>query len=200
MSAPLLSPPAVQVRKATPDDLPELSQTLASAFFDDPVSVWSMPHPRRRAQILPGAFEAIVAANLAHDEVYTMDDVVAGAVWQPPGAEGDAAQLATVLEEVAGEYAPRLFELFELLEQTHPQQPHYYLFLLATRPELQCRGAGSALMRPVLEICDRDEIPAYLEATNERNRALYLRHGFEVTGEIRLADGPNLWPMWRRPR
>lgn len=200
MSAPLVSTTAVQVRKATRDDIAELSQTLASAFFGDPVSVWSIPDPRRRAEILPGAFEAVAAADLAHDEVYTTDDVVAGAVWEPPGAEGDAEQMATVLEEVAGEYAPRLFELFELLEQTHPQQPHYYLFLLATRPELQCRGIGSALMRSVLEICDRDEIPAYLEATNERNRALYLRHGFEVTGEIRLPDGPSLWPMWRRPR
>ncbi len=200
MSAPLASPPVVQVRKATRDHVPELSQTLAAAFFDDPVSVWSIPDPRRRAEILPAAFEAIVAANLAHGEVYTTDDVLAGAVWEPPGAEGDAGQLATVLERVGGEYAPRLFELFELLEQTHPHQPHYYLFLLATRPELQCRGIGSALMRSVLETCDRDEIPAYLEATNERNRSLYLRHGFEVTGEIRLPDGPSLWPMWRRPR
>ena len=54
-------------------------------------------------------------------------------------------------------------------------------------------------MRAVLDTCDRDAMPAYLEATSEGNRRLYLRHGFEVTGEIQLPDGPNMWPMWRTP-
>ena len=35
-------------------------------------------------------------------------------------------------------------------------------------PELQGRGIGSALMQPVLERCDRDGMPAYLEATTPR--------------------------------
>ena len=43
-------------------------------------------------------------------------------------------------------------------------------------------------------------MPAYLEATSERNKQLYLRHGFEVTGEIKLPDGPRMWPMWRTPK
>lgn len=55
-------------------------------------------------------------------------------------------------------------------------------------------------MRPVLDMCDRDGVPAYLEASSERNKALYLRHGFEVVGEIKLPDGPRMWPMWRSPR
>ena len=55
-------------------------------------------------------------------------------------------------------------------------------------------------MAPVLEICDRQRVPAYLEATSERNRELYLRHAFEVTGEINVPDGPTLWCMWRTPQ
>ncbi len=55
-------------------------------------------------------------------------------------------------------------------------------------------------MRPVLETCDERGLPAYLEATSERNKQLYQRHGFEVVGEITLRDGPSLWPMWREPR
>ncbi|TVP75518.1 MAG: GNAT family N-acetyltransferase, partial [Nitriliruptor sp.] len=48
--------------------------------------------------------------------------------------------------------------------------------------------------------CDSERIPAYLESTSRRNRELYLRHGFEVIGEIRLPDGPSIWPMWREAR
>lgn len=40
---------------------------------------------------------------------------------------------------------------------------------------------------------------AYLEATSPLNRRLYERHGFEVTGEIQLPNGPAMWPMWREP-
>jgi hypothetical protein len=32
------------------------------------------------------------------------------------------------------------------------------------------------------------------------NIPIYQSFGFEVTGEIRLPDGPTLWPMWRKAR
>lgn len=54
-------------------------------------------------------------------------------------------------------------------------------------------------MRPVMELCDREGAPAYLEAGSERSKQLYLRHRFQVTGEIQLPDGPTIWSMWREP-
>ena len=43
-------------------------------------------------------------------------------------------------------------------------------------------------------------MPAYLEASTLRSRALCLRHGFEDMDEMRLPDdGPPLWRMWRKP-
>ena len=67
-------------------------------------------------------------------------------------------------------------------------------------PWVATRGLGSALMHEVLDRCDRDGTPAYLEATSPDSRRLYLRHGFVVTGEIVLPDGPTMWPMWREPQ
>jgi ribosomal protein S18 acetylase RimI-like enzyme len=84
--------------------------------------------------------------------------------------------------------------------QVHPTEPHVYLFVLGARPTHQGQGLGSALLRHVLDRCDADGTPAYLEDTNTRNRDLYRRHGFAQTGEIRLPDGPPLYPMWRDPR
>ena len=97
------------------------------------------------------------------------------------------------------EYAERLFEILGLMEAKHPVEPHYYLFLLGTRPGWQGRGLGSSLMAPVLQTCDRDGVPAYLEATSERNKQLYLRHGFEVTDEIRCPTGRRCGPCGGRP-
>ena len=44
-------------------------------------------------------------------------------------------------------------------------------------------------MQPVLERCDTERMPAYLNAGSARSRDLYLRHGFEVTEEFALPDG-----------
>ncbi len=185
-------------RKATAADLQEITDTLAIAFYDDPVVMWWIDDDSRRRELLPGFFAAVAKSHLAYEETHVVDEGVSAAVWAPPGAEDDEA-LPTVLGEVVDEYAERLFKILGLMDENHPVESHYYLFLLGTRPEWQGRGLGSALMAPVLQTCDRDGVPAYLEATSERNKQLYLRHGFKVTDELQLPGGPCMWPMWRAP-
>ena len=194
------TPAALHARKAEPADLPHITETLALAFYDDPVFEWWIGDEPRRRELLPGFFAPIAESYLGHDETYSVDEGVSTAVWAPPGAVEDE-QLPAVVGEAVEEYAERLFEVFELMEEKHPTDPHYYLFLLGTRPGWQGRGLGSSLIAPVLEACDRDGVPAYLEATSERNKQLYLRHGFEVTDVLQLPDdGPPMYPMWREPR
>ena len=77
----------------------------------------------------------------------------------------------------------------QLVESRHPSLPHYYLGGLGTDPQWQGRGLGSAVLGPVLEICDRDGVPAYLESSKETNIGFYGRHGFEVTDEVSVPDG-----------
>ena len=57
---------------------------------------------------------------------------------------------------------------------------HWYLPLIGVDPFHQRKGYGSALLRHVLRLCDRDGTPAYLESTNPANVPLYERHGFRV--------------------
>jgi GNAT superfamily N-acetyltransferase len=190
-------------RRAAGRDLPMLVETLVAAFVDDPVMTWCIPNGRRRPQILRAIFELTVDLNQPHGEVYVTEPTpVAAAVWTPLGCRAtgeDAELLVAWYLEAAEEYSERARAALELMDQCHPEEPHDYLLLLGTRPEWQSRGLGSALLREVLANCDREGQPAYLEATSEGNRRLYLRHGFEVTGEIRLPDGPSMWPMWREP-
>jgi ribosomal protein S18 acetylase RimI-like enzyme len=190
-------------RRTTGQDLPMLVETLVAAFVDDPVTAWCVPDDNRRPEILRAFFEIAVDVNQPYGELYTTDPVpVAGAVWVPAGCQptGEhAEQIAAWYLEAAGEFADRFVVAMELMDGCHPQQPHHYLWFLGTRPGWQSRGLGSALLCEVLDRCDREGRPAYLEATNEGNQRLYLRHGFEVTAEITLPDGPTMWPMWREP-
>ena len=109
-----------------------------------------------------------------------------------------SAELDRALAEVFRDF-PRTFELFGLLDAHHPRERHYYLQFLGVRPGCQGTGIGSALLRAMLDRCDLEGVPAYLEA-DERSRLLYVKHGFEATAEIGLPKGPSFWPMWRVPR
>lgn len=192
-----------RVRRAEVDDLPVMVQTLTHAFLDDPFVTWCMPDPDRRRQLLPTFFEIIVDAHQAYDELWVTDPGTAAAVWVPPGCQPtdeQAEQVVSTVVEAMEESAERLLCALELMGQHHPEDLHAYLFFMATRPRWQSRGLGSALLREVLDRCDRDGTPAYLEATSPASLRLYQRHGFQVTAEISLPDGPSLWPMWRAAR
>jgi len=56
-------------------------------------------------------------------------------------------------------------------------------------------------MRPTLDRCDGEDLPAYLEASSERSTVLYERLGFVHLGMLELPDGgPPVLPMRRPPR
>lgn len=85
------------------------------------------------------------------------------------------------------------------LEDAHPAEPHWYLAHLATRPNHQGRGVGTALVRFGLDRCDRERLPAYLESSNPARVSFYHRFGFEVIDRVTAGDGPTVMLMWRDP-
>jgi ribosomal protein S18 acetylase RimI-like enzyme len=192
---------AARVIPAKDHHAPRLATTLAAAFYDDPVFRWFSPDDRRRRAMLPGFFDVFVEAFMRHGETYTADHVAGAALWAAPGIDplNAGPAFGERLEQIVGVDAPRLFEIVEMLEAQTPPERHYHLQFLAVHPERQGAGLGGALMAPILARCDRDAVPAYLEATSDRNRALYERHGFRAQGDIPLPDGPALWRMWRDP-
>jgi ribosomal protein S18 acetylase RimI-like enzyme len=95
---------------------------------------------------------------------------------------------------------PDLMGVFEQMERYHPKEPHWYLPLIGVDPACQGQGHGSTLMRHAVDRCDREGLPAYLESSNPRNISLYLRHGFEIMGEIQGGASPRMTPMYRKAR
>ena len=193
--------PPLRVHVARPDDAPHLTYALARAFHDDPVFRWFSPDDGRRRVMLPGLFAVFVGAFLRHGEAYADDGAAGAALWAGPGVDPISSDpdAGGRLAAVAGIDAPRLFAIVEALEARTPAEPHHHLQFLGVVPERQGAGLGGALMAPVLARCDRDGAAAYLEATSERNRALYERYGFRAHGSIRVPDGPVLHRMWRDP-
>jgi GNAT superfamily N-acetyltransferase len=193
------------VRKATADELPRLASVLARAFYDDPAIQWVLPDEARRMDMEERVFGLWLRKLwLPQDECYATEGVVGVAVWELPGKWKvsllELLRLLPAMTRILGRRLPRVMGALSALDSNHPDELHYYLPYLGVEPEWQGRGIGAALMQPILSRCDSDGVPAYLDATAPRNRALYERHGFEVTEEFTLGKGsPPLWRMWRKP-
>ncbi len=194
------------VRKATRADVPALAGVLARAFDDDPMANWFVAADERRAErIRHMQHVQLGRISLPLGEVYTTDGLHGASLWAPPGKwkMGLLSQLRLVpamAGAVTWRRALHVLGGVNAIEKKHPAAPHWYLFVLGTEPDQQGRGVGTALMRPVLERCDREGIPAYLESSKERNLPLYERNGFRVTEEFVVPGGPRLWLMWREPQ
>jgi GNAT superfamily N-acetyltransferase len=195
----------VEVRLATAADIPALSRTLGRAFDDDPVMAHLIPpEARRHADRLARFMLLGTRGAIAEGTVYTTAELSGGAVWRAPGRwKVPTRQLLPDVPGMLWALGRRVrvgMATLQLLERHHPREPHWYLEILGTEPAEQGKGIGSALMAPVLERCDDEGVPAYLESSKEKNIPYYERHGFRVTGELDLpGDGPRLWPMWRDP-
>ncbi len=193
------------IRHAAVDEVDLVAHTVATAFFDDPVTRWLLPDVDDRRRAAEPMFRLYVARYVRHGETYVTDDGGGTAVWLPPNVElqspDEEAELGRALADLVGADVRRFEQMAEIFEQHHPQEPLYYCQFLATVPAFQGRGIGSALLRQMLARADREGVPAYHEATTPRNRALYERHGYVTQGEFALPDGgPPLWRMWRDPR
>ncbi len=72
-----------RVRTAAPVDARRLA---ARAFYGNPVASWIFGDASRRMRRLERGFELLLRRlHLSHDECYTIDHVVGGALWLPPG-------------------------------------------------------------------------------------------------------------------
>ncbi len=193
------------VRRATPADVPAIAHAMARAFAEDPLMTWVLPEGDGRVRRLEGWFAAVYRrVGLRHLEVYTTDPVMGAAEWAPPGRwrlprrTALATMPFTLRWLGAGTW--RLTTAMGLLERRHPTQEHWYLGGLGTDPDHQRRGVASALLRPVLDRCDTEGLPAYLETQKAANVPFYASHGFAVADEVDVPDGgPHLWLMWREP-
>jgi ribosomal protein S18 acetylase RimI-like enzyme len=193
-----------EVRRATPDDVAALTRSLASAFFDDPVSAFVFADAARRDSVLRDFFVVQLRRTyLPRGEVYTTAERAGASMWLGPNSQLPSLrdQLAYLWVALASGRFRASRRLSLVLQRLRPMEEHYYLGTIGVDPPRQHQGIGTALMRPGLARCDAQNLGAYLESSSEANTRFYAGMGFRVTHEITATrDGPRLWLMWREPQ
>ncbi|MFE4409604.1 GNAT family N-acetyltransferase [Streptomyces sp. NPDC056821] len=204
----------VGIRAAGEDDRELVVRLLDEAFQDDPVSGWVFPEREYRRTTHHRLMAAFTDIVLAEGRIDVTEDGTACALWlSMPAADGDGpdradggdggdeADDAVRLRESVDPANARVEEIARLMAESHPaDRAHEYLWMIGVAPARQGEGLGSALVQHVLDHCDREGLPAYLEASSERSTKLYERLGFTYADRtLDIPDGPRMWPMWREP-
>ena len=193
--------PSIAVRSATAEEMPHAVGAIVAAFLTDPIARFAWPSPHDHLVGMPLATREFAGGSFKHGTAYVSADFCGAALWLPPGVQPNGEALEKVFRDTAKpEHLDDLLATFEKMEQGHPREAHWYLPLIGVEPNAQGKGLGAELMRYALARCDQERALAYLESSSPRNIPLYLRHGFEVMGEIRIGAGPLVTPMVRRPR
>ena len=196
------------VRPFPPAETPDAVRLAARAFADDPLFRFVYPDPARRL----AGFAREHTAYMRHYyrpygvcEAAYLDGAMAGmALWLRPNTDPPAwrewATFPTLARTVGLRRLRTVIRAYHAFDHAMPEQPFWYLGLLAVAPEAQGAGVGSSLVRAGLARADRDGVGSFLETGTAANVAFYQRLGFTVTEEIPLpGGGPTHWGMWRQP-
>lgn len=194
--------------RAGPADLTAVARDLAAAFAADPVFQWMLRDDAKRDAGRLKLFQLLTGIGLSDGEVLRPADGGAASIWLPSESLGptpfldELRGLPTILAATGFARLSRMSAARAAMDRHHPKdRPHAYLWFLGVTPQGQGKGIGGRLLAAGLERVDAVGLPAYLESSNIANVSLYLRHGFELTGEFSPAPGgPTLYPMWRHAR
>jgi GNAT superfamily N-acetyltransferase len=205
---------------ASDADIEVLSQVIADAFFPLAPCQWLIPDRAARRDNFPGYFRMYVEHAMADGLVHTTPDRDAAALWIPLGPQLPSPPdgYDEHLAEITGPWVER-FAVFDAELDAHhlTGAEHHHLAIIAVRPDRQGQGTGTALLNAHHTVLDEQGTAAYLEASDERTRGIYLRHGYMDCGTpIELparsfvhgddggpgqpADGPRMYPMVRRAK
>lgn len=191
----------LRARAAILADSAALAATMAHAFLDDPFVSYLVPDQEVRVRRLPDMFALLFKLGSRFGACDVTIGLESAALWRPPGTwHIPLYQYLTNgprLLGIFGRHALHAMAAMDRLERRHPREPHWYLQAIGTDPAYQGRGYGGVLLRHRLATVDAAGLPAYLEASKEANVPLYENFGFALTGEIKMPDGPTLYPMWR---
>ena len=188
-----------KIAKASIADLERVKGVLKLGFASDALLRWVFPDASSYLQSFDKWMEEFSRIAFENDIVYSEINFYGSSLWHPPGVLFDSAVLEPTFASIPEDRIEVAVRFFEEFEKYHPEDA-WYLAFIAVDPAQQRKGIGSFLLKEALQMIDQRGDTAYLEASNEQNKALYERHGFVEIGRVQFEDSPPAFPMIREAK
>ncbi len=160
-------------------DIEKAAETLALAFMDDPLSNTVFQEEATRFHNLLTYFQFRIKYGLKYGEVYsTSNDFEGVAIWLP-GKKAHVSNWRGMLSggmklysEIGKETITKFNEINNYttdFRNSIIQPPYHQLSPIGVIPEMQGKGFGSKLLKPMFERFDDKQIICFLETQTKTN-------------------------------
>jgi GNAT superfamily N-acetyltransferase len=185
----------------------EASVVLADAYLEDPgwVSVGPANRRRRHAYTRRVCRGALSVVGRWGGKIWQVqrDGAVAGVLTSMDPGQWPPPQLRTIAYQALGPTLAgpavvwRSFAADAAMHGAHPEDPHFFVWMLGVSPRHQRTGIGRALLTTALERAESFGTFTYLETAKPENLPYYSAFGFREVGQAALPRGAPIWFMMR---
>ncbi len=197
---------AVDVSELPPALRATGAELLADAFVDYPAWLSIGPRSRRRRWTMVRRFYLGAIARAARhggpirhatEDGRPLAVMIAygPGTWPPPAFSFPLEAWGVALAGPGP--ALRGLTSSSAIDSAHPPEPHFFVHTLGVGPRDQRRGAGAAMLGPLVDQADRLGTPVHLTTSAAENLPYYRRFGFDVVAESSLPRDVPLWSMVR---
>ncbi len=168
-------------------------------MYDDPMIRWPLPADINVESVI-AMTKPIVSMYVDLGSAWMIADGLAVASWIAPDS---AAHFGELEQPTRAAIAPftdddgaRYGQFWDWLAGHLPNEPCWFMDLVAVHLSARGRGLGGQLVEHGLALASNDGVPAFLETSQPGNIPFYERFGFRVVGEEQAPDGgPTIWFM-----
>ena len=197
------------------NDVLRVSEMLARAFYDDPLTLYAYSDGERQSGSLLYFFQFPIRYCLRYGEGYAPTSEIEGvALWLPsskyPITFWRTLRTASLwfmfktMSKIGSARLKRMAYIGSQIDKAHKRLTpfeHRYLQILGVDSEHQGKGYAGKLLRPMFDRLDTEGMPCYLDTLTEKNVGMYEHLGFKVLEKLDIPDTDiTSWAMLREPR
>jgi ribosomal protein S18 acetylase RimI-like enzyme len=199
-----------QFYKCTKQDMTRAGLAGADAFQDDPM--WKSILESELKEKLALCLEMTFLHCWKYGVVYGSDDSLEGLIAVVPGKyfnmnmwrmlmSGSFPLMGKIGSTLGKKMDTCFTPMIKDQKKNMNGRDYIYLTILSVKKERQGKGIGGKLLRSVIDGCDQEGLPIYLETEILENVQMYEHFGFEIVKKITLPEiNCPVWEMMREPK
>lgn len=188
----------IEVIEIKQDEIDQAAITLFYAFAEDPMMLWIFGDKQFYTDKGMAVIKTWVKYCVLYGKAIRTNNFEAVAIFRKPGDTKLSfwrmfrAGMLKAPNLLGKEGFKRLMHFEETLTQAKAKnlgnRRYWYWWMIGTKPESQKQGFGQALMAYSFDLARRDNLPIYLETSNENSLQIYLYKGFKILSKHPLGN------------